>query len=143
MTFGTVQIEGLLGLYFVFFAAADQRYAALLHIAEFLPVKGGHFLTLFSRMEGQENRLHLILLGIGNHPFDTIIRLLVHKKLLGGKNHLLLRLLMEKLGQIESGGCNPWPIFAENKTVTADEISISYDFLAEAQGIFANWKGKY
>ena len=45
--------------------------------------------------------------------------------------------------EIESGGCNPWPIFAENKTVTADEISISYDFLAEAQGIFANWKGKY
>lgn len=45
--------------------------------------------------------------------------------------------------EIESGGCNPWPIFAENKTVTADEISISYDFLVEAQGIFANWKGKY
>ena len=45
--------------------------------------------------------------------------------------------------EIESGGCNPWPIFAENKTVTADEISISYDFLAEAQDIFANWKGKY
>lgn len=45
--------------------------------------------------------------------------------------------------EIESGGCNPWPIFAENKTVTADEISISYDFLTEAQGIFANWKGKY
>lgn len=45
--------------------------------------------------------------------------------------------------EIESGGCNPWPIFAENKTVTADEISISYDFLVEAQGIFANWKGNY
>lgn len=45
--------------------------------------------------------------------------------------------------EIESGGCNPWPIFAENKTVTADEISISYDFLVEAQGIFANWKGSY
>lgn len=45
--------------------------------------------------------------------------------------------------EIESGGCNPWPIFAENKTVTDDEISISYDFLVEAQGIFANWKGNY
>ncbi len=45
--------------------------------------------------------------------------------------------------EIESGGCNPWPIFDENKTVTADEISISYDFLVEAQGIFANWKGNY
>ncbi len=42
--------------------------------------------------------------------------------------------------EIASGGCNPWPIFAENKTVTADEISISYDFLAESQDIFANWK---
>ena len=45
--------------------------------------------------------------------------------------------------EIESGGCNPWPIFAENKTVTADEISISYDFLVEAQSIFANWKDNY
>ena len=45
--------------------------------------------------------------------------------------------------EIESGGCNPWPIFDENKTETEDEISISYDFLVEAQGIFANWKGDY
>ena len=52
------------------------------------------------------------------------------------------RFSMDQVG-IESGGCNPWPIFDENKTVTADEISISYDFLVEAQGIFANWKGNY
>lgn len=45
--------------------------------------------------------------------------------------------------EIESGGCNPWPIFDKNKTVTADEISISYDFLAESERIFANWKGNY
>ncbi len=45
--------------------------------------------------------------------------------------------------EIESGGCNPWPIFDENKTVTADGISISYDFLVEVRGIFANWKGNY
>lgn len=45
--------------------------------------------------------------------------------------------------EIESGGCNPWPIFDKNKTVTADEISISYDFLVESQGIFANWKVNY
>ena len=45
--------------------------------------------------------------------------------------------------EIESGGCNPWPIFAENKTVTADEISISYDFFVQAKGIFARWKGNY
>ena len=42
--------------------------------------------------------------------------------------------------EIQSGGCNPWPIFTENKTVTEDEIQISYDFLKEAKAIFANWK---
>lgn len=45
--------------------------------------------------------------------------------------------------EIESGGCNPWPIFAENKTVTEDSIEISYDFLKESQNIFANWKVNY
>lgn len=45
--------------------------------------------------------------------------------------------------EIESGGCNPWPIFAENKTETDGEISISYDFLVESQAIFANWKTSY
>ncbi len=38
------------------------------------------------------------------------------------------------------GGCNPYPIFPENKTETADAISISYDFLRESSGIFARWK---
>lgn len=52
------------------------------------------------------------------------------------------RFSMDQVG-IESGGCNPWPILDKNKTVTADEISISYDFLAESQRIFANWKGNY
>lgn len=42
--------------------------------------------------------------------------------------------------EIQSGGCNPWPIFAENKTVTEDSIEISYDFLRQATVIFANWK---
>lgn len=45
--------------------------------------------------------------------------------------------------EIESGGCNPWPIFDKDKTVTADKISISYDFLSESRRIFANWKGNY
>lgn len=45
--------------------------------------------------------------------------------------------------QVESGGCNPWPIFAGDKTETEDEISISYDFLVKAKGIFASWKGNY
>lgn len=43
----------------------------------------------------------------------------------------------------EYGGCNPWPIFEESKTVTDDTISISYDFLAESKEIFANWKTDY
>ena len=42
--------------------------------------------------------------------------------------------------EVTSGGCNPWPIFNENKTVTDDQISISYDFLSESKEIFANWK---
>ena len=41
---------------------------------------------------------------------------------------------------IASGGCNPWPIFDENKTVSTDSIAISYEFLAEAREIFVNWK---
>lgn len=42
--------------------------------------------------------------------------------------------------EIQSGGCNPWPIFAANKTVTEDSIQISYDFLKASSAIFANWK---
>lgn len=42
--------------------------------------------------------------------------------------------------EVTAGGCNPWPIFANNKTVTDDSILISYDFLFESKEIFANWK---
>lgn len=42
--------------------------------------------------------------------------------------------------EVESGGCNPWPIFADNKTVTDTSIKISYDFLKESKDIFSNWK---
>lgn len=45
--------------------------------------------------------------------------------------------------EVEAGGCNPWPIFDKNKTVTDESITISYDFLKESQGIFANWKETY
>jgi len=45
--------------------------------------------------------------------------------------------------EVLSGGCNPVPIFPENKTVDATNITISKDFLAEAKGIFANWKKDY
>ena len=44
--------------------------------------------------------------------------------------------------ETQSGGCNPWPIFAENKTVTEDTIKISYDFLKESSPIFDTWKTK-
>lgn len=45
--------------------------------------------------------------------------------------------------EVESGGCNPWPIFDQDKTVDDDNISISYDFLKESTVIFANWKVEY
>lgn len=45
--------------------------------------------------------------------------------------------------EIESGGCNPWPIFDDNKTVTSDTIAISYAFLNESKQIFANWRTSY
>lgn len=45
--------------------------------------------------------------------------------------------------EIESGGCNPWPIFPENKMVNDKNITISYDYLKEAVVIFSNWKTEY
>lgn len=41
--------------------------------------------------------------------------------------------------EVESGGCNPWPIFEEDKTTTDETIEISYDYLVESKNIFANW----
>jgi uncharacterized membrane protein len=45
--------------------------------------------------------------------------------------------------EIKAGGCNPVPIFAENKTVTDESIIISVDYLEQAKAIFANWKQDY
>jgi uncharacterized membrane protein len=47
-----------------------------------------------------------------------------------------------RMGQVEirSGGCNPVPISAANKTVTNTTITISQDFLKEAKVIFARWR---
>ncbi|GHU31565.1 membrane protein [Spirochaetia bacterium] len=47
-----------------------------------------------------------------------------------------------RMSQIEvrSGGCNPVPIFPQNKTVTANTITISKDYLKEAKSIFARWR---
>lgn len=49
------------------------------------------------------------------------------------------RFTIDQVG-IESGGCNPWPIFEEDRTETEDSIEISYDFLQESETIFARWK---
>ena len=48
---------------------------------------------------------------------------------------------MDQVGET-AGGCNPYPILDDDKTVTDDEIEISYDFLKESSDIFANWKTK-
>ncbi|QIB70746.1 DUF2318 domain-containing protein [Aminipila butyrica] len=45
--------------------------------------------------------------------------------------------------EVQSRGCNPWPIFDENKTTTDDTITISYDFLSESKTAFENWKQSY
>lgn len=45
--------------------------------------------------------------------------------------------------EIKSGGCNPWPIFEDDKVITGDSIEISYDFLSASEKIFANWKSDY
>ena len=45
--------------------------------------------------------------------------------------------------EVQSGGCNPSPIFEEYKTFTEDTIEIGYDFLQKSEKIFANWKTKY
>jgi uncharacterized membrane protein len=47
-----------------------------------------------------------------------------------------------RMSQVErrSGGCNPVPIFAANKTADNTSITISREFLTRAKDIFANWK---
>lgn len=45
--------------------------------------------------------------------------------------------------EIETGGCNPWPIFDESKTVTDESITIPASFLKESKVIFGNWKRSY
>ncbi|MDR1531639.1 MAG: DUF2318 domain-containing protein [Clostridiales bacterium] len=45
--------------------------------------------------------------------------------------------------EVQSGGCNPVPIFAENKIVDDTNITIPVEFLNQASSIFANWKTEY
>lgn len=42
--------------------------------------------------------------------------------------------------EVTRGGCNPVPITPEYKTVDAETITISKDFLSKATVIFQNWK---
>ena len=48
---------------------------------------------------------------------------------------------MDQVGEV-SGGCNPWPILEDDRTVTEDKIQISYEFLQKSSDIFANWKNR-
>jgi hypothetical protein len=45
--------------------------------------------------------------------------------------------------EIKAGGCNPVPIFAEDKTTTDESIVIPVSYLKQAKAIFANWKQDY
>lgn len=45
--------------------------------------------------------------------------------------------------EVSRGGCNPVPIFDEDKTVDENNITISNEFLTESKVIFANWKTDY
>jgi uncharacterized membrane protein len=49
-----------------------------------------------------------------------------------------------RINQVEvaKGGCNPVPIFSENKTVGDKTITIPYSYLKEAKVIFGNWKSE-
>lgn len=42
--------------------------------------------------------------------------------------------------EIQSGGCNPVPIFDNAKTTSATEVTIPYATLQQAKATFANWK---
>lgn len=39
-----------------------------------------------------------------------------------------------------SGGCNPYPIFAEDREDSEEAVRIFYDFLSGAESLFTRWK---
>lgn len=41
---------------------------------------------------------------------------------------------------VEAGGCNPWAILSDDRTVKNGKLVISYDYLKESEQIFSNWK---
>jgi len=42
--------------------------------------------------------------------------------------------------EIKTGGCNPLPIFEDEKTTTSSEITVPYETLKKSETFFANWK---
>ena len=40
----------------------------------------------------------------------------------------------------EINGCNPYPIFAEDREDSEEAVRISYDFLSGAESLFTRWK---
>lgn len=49
------------------------------------------------------------------------------------------RFPMDKV-EVESGGCNPVPIFDEYRATEGESIIIPLDLLKEATALFGNWK---
>ncbi|MDR0906327.1 MAG: DUF2318 domain-containing protein [Oscillospiraceae bacterium] len=45
--------------------------------------------------------------------------------------------------EVESGGCNPVPLWDEWTTETDDTITVPLELLREATAIFSNWKTEY
>ena len=47
-----------------------------------------------------------------------------------------------RMSQVErqAGGCNPVPIFPANKTVTAETITVSKEYLRQTKTMFQSWK---
>ncbi|MDR0857936.1 MAG: DUF2318 domain-containing protein [Oscillospiraceae bacterium] len=45
--------------------------------------------------------------------------------------------------EVESGGCNPVPLWDEWATETDDTITVPLSLLQEASAIFGNWKVEY
>jgi uncharacterized membrane protein len=47
-----------------------------------------------------------------------------------------------RMSQVErqAGGCNPVPIFPANKTVTANTITVSKEYLRQIKTMFQSWK---
>ena len=67
------EVEGFTFFCLVCLAAYVDGYTALEHIPEFLPFMGIIRIGGASGLQGEEDGLHHVLLGIGDNPFDFII----------------------------------------------------------------------